>query len=603
MHHRIAPRAQREITEQNQGILTLSPRAPRYTSPVQSHTSEGWIARGDVRALNVFGERGYVFLSAGSWRWVDPERQILWEIAREGIIRGTSLRGFSVRELVIARGEETVSGARFLGGPSPAVVMTLDRFSAGFSRVALAPLDGSAPTVLLAAASGTSDFELSLDEQLVFAWNSTVDQGRIAVYSARGSLIDRVDAPWVHSVDREAWVPVDRDAVWTLGDQGLEAHPWSDPSARTTVCSIPLGSIRWLHSPIGRPLLVVQTGDDRAGQRYVIDQRGAARDIDEREARALASTAYDHVDPSTMREDGADRRIASMALAPDGSALVSIDAARRVVVQRTRDGATQLEVALDERRHGGAWIARLCEGGSSVAVVDRDEWDREIALVRLDAREAARDVRFVLPSEAIVLAISEDASRALIERASAGEALGRWSLCSAREGEPRERALRFEPPNFSYARLDDERSEIEVCGEAAHLRVCYEREPPVVEPLRTTADHAIAVGAAMSAWTNEARSRLALVSDRGPIEVRDGSLFRRSIHSCVVANRSPRAAVTLEGSPCVIVYDSAGAAVAELTSERPTTDRVRVIALSDDGRVLAVALSSGRVVMVELGAQ
>lgn len=570
---------------------------------MQSHTSEGWIARGNVRSLNVFGERGYVFVEDGSWRWRDAQQEILWEIAREGIIVGTSLRDGSVRELVVGRGEETVSGALFLNG---AVVMSLVRESAGLSRVVLVTLDQRAPTELLSAAMGESHFAISVDEQLVFAWNRSVQQGRVAIYTARGALIDRVEAPWVHDENGEAWAPIDRDTVWRVTERGVESHAFRDARAPVVVCALPMGETRWLRSPIGQPLLVVHTVDADALRQYAIEPSGAARALAEHEARALASTADDHIDPSKMPGSLSARRITTMALAPDGSTLVSIDASRRLMVHRTRDGSAQLEIALDASRPGGEWIARLCEGATRAAVVSRDEWDREIALVRLDAQPAARDVRFVLPSESVVSAIAEDGSRALVEQGGPRLTIGRWTLLSALADEAPARELRCETPSMTLTRLHDERAEFEACGERAHLRVRYASEPPAVDSLRSTADHGLAVGATSSLWSDAARTSVALVSDGRRVEARDGSLFRRRIRDGVVADRAPRAAVVLDGSPCVIVYAAASASLDEfavLTSERPTTDRVRVIALSDDGRVLAVALESGRVAIVELGAQ
>lgn len=618
---------------------------------------EAWEATGAVRAVHVHGDRACTLASAPRWwHWdgrsgTEGTEGTLWLLSDTGHAQGTVVRDFSVVERPLARASETVVDARFLPGKSLQIALSLIQPSSGMARVVLADLGDSTATMdLLKPRMNAPEMVASIDGSTLLL-SSPWTEG---VYSRRatdGASGDDVNVEPAFEEGAFDWALLDRSRYWVARREGLverslddrEKLAWIVRFERTaTECVLAANAgsaVLGLFSRDERGARVrFVRGDgtlwfeqdfdwsssfyvavdegvltaDRAGQRWLLAPSGERTAIDVRGAMFAATS--DHWITSTSgelaliaRSAGAStvrpeaRPVTSLALSADGARVVCCEGGQRLRSYRARDGAIEAELVLGA---GTAhWVARLCEGGRSAAIVRRDEGDRAVSLWRIDATEAALDEAFDIEGERVsLLAVSSDGSRTIEDHGD-----GELVLRSRRSDEPQEKSVRFEGGDESAQRLLARFTEdglVELLSDTRVTRYELDRWTVVTDEPRAAQERPGL--AAMGKLRVEERARpgsvpaLEVRSERGSVRWADSTLLRRAVVALACADDVERVAVALTPSMLFIVLDGEGRELARVSRKQSTADRVTALALSDDGRTLVAGTQSGQRIVVEL---
>ncbi|MBL8682413.1 MAG: hypothetical protein JNK05_24820 [Myxococcales bacterium] len=615
---------------------------------------ETFRSSGAVRAVRVYGARATTLASTAQWSHWDARSRTFWLIDTAGFAQGTRVDDFSLREHALARLGESVLEAHFVAGDAPRVLLVLFLPSTRVARVVLARLDDGSSIDLVRPLNNAPETAASLDGSAVFISSPWVE----GVYSRRaldGASSDDVDLRSAFEEGALEWALVDANRYWIARRDGLVERSIDDPTRVTTIvrferpvlqCALAASAdsdvlalftrdearsivrffrpdttlwfeLDWpwassnfvaldegvvLADKLGALTLVTPSGE-RVALPFRGDVCGATTDhYVVREQREII--LFPRVSTAEKRASDA-RTITSLALSEDGSRVVCCEDGARFCCYLTSDGSLQAELVIPSRDGHFHWVAALCEGGRSAAIVRRREFDRAVLLWRIDAREAALTEAFALDGGRIqgnVCAVSSDAGRVLVSG---------WPeliLLSRRLGDASERRLQVdrsdEDQQAPIARFSDDDAVIELLTERMVLRLGggdWRLIDSVSHSALDWFDRA-ALGRVLCGERSVpgAAPVLWLLGERGASQWSDESLVKYSILAMASARDVERVAVALSGAMVFVVVDGAGRELARIERTTRTADEVRALCISADGRVVVASTASGQLVTIEL---
>jgi hypothetical protein len=616
---------------------------------------EEWVATGAVRAVRVQGPRATTLASEARWSFWDERARTLWLLDERGHGQGTQVDEFSLIERALAAPEERVADARFLAADPLRVALVLLRPSAGMARVVIANLEDATLFDLRKPSMNAPELLASVDGSTLLV-SSPWARGVYSRWAVDGTVSEDVSAEAAFEEGALDWALLDRSRLWVARREGLLERSLDDREKSAWVLRFEREVDECvLAANAGSAVLALFTRD-AAGSRvrlvrddgslwfeqefywsssfylatnegvvlmdelqtyWLLSPSGAREPLDVR--GSLFAALGDHwlACPSREltlipRKPGATallpeaRAVTSLATSADGARVVCCEGGQRLRAYRVKDGAIEAELVLPSGAQ--CWVAAMCEGDRSAAIVQRNVGDQAVLLWRIDAQEAALTELFALRSAgrpSMVLAVSRDGSRALVLRGSDESA-----LLSSRSDEPRERAIAAlssierRPEHAVFC--EDDRA-IDALTEGRAVRYEIDEDALTRDEQRAVSSDFSAIAAlgrvrveAALERSNNDTPKLHLAGPSGREVYSERGLLRTRVAALASAREAERVAVAIAPSMLFIVLDGQGRELGRAQRKQRTADTVNAMALSDDGRVLVAGTASGQRVVIEL---